>query len=224
MVALTLTVTLSRVMTSCLSPVRGVSRISTRPMESTSGTRNVMPGWRTEWNCPARLTIPTNTCWMMLTVRAMMTNASRTRTPPMINDADMIPPLLSDASAWHSRYAADHQDGATKCGHDDGRGCRERRAIFGERRPRFPGDLQMARFAVSRDRLGQHRLLADHAVGAGAQRWAAQVQALDQVRPGDEDAGDAENPQDDRLDKQPKPQQGDNGGAERAARDEEGKA
>src|SRR4030081_1982798 len=78
MVAFTTTETLSLVMTSWRSPVRGVSRMSTVSIRSTNGSRKVTPGFLTEWNWPSRFTTPTSPCWITRMVRETMTIASTT--------------------------------------------------------------------------------------------------------------------------------------------------
>ena len=93
MVALTATETLSLVITSWRSPVRGVSRMSTTSMLSMKGTRKVMPGLRTLWNWPRRLTTPTRPCWITRTERKTTIRANTIRKKKMIRVAGIDSPL-----------------------------------------------------------------------------------------------------------------------------------
>ncbi len=57
-----MTLTLSLVITDCMSPTRGSSRMSMRAIMSTKGTRKHTPDSWTLWKRPTRFTTPTWPC------------------------------------------------------------------------------------------------------------------------------------------------------------------
>ena len=88
-VALTVTTTLSRVMTSWRSPGTGISRMSTRCKPSMNGATMTRPGsWVLRYS-PSRLTTPTSPCCTMLTILRKV-NSRITRTNPATTSAPMV--------------------------------------------------------------------------------------------------------------------------------------
>src|SRR2546430_1800137 len=144
MVAFTTTDTLSLVITSWRSPVRGVSRMSTASMRSMNGTRNVTPGLRTEWNWPSRLTTPTRPCWMTRMVREITSRARTTISAAMIRGtyAGMASP--SGVEPHCARRGLHDQGGPPDVDHPDGGAGGDRPPVAGQRRPVLPSDADVA--------------------------------------------------------------------------------
>src|SRR5580700_218354 len=160
MVALTATATLSRVITSCRSPVRGVSRMSTRSSLSMNGVMIVRPAWDSRRKRPKRVTTPANPWGTTRTAPPMRIATTMSRTTTMIA---VTRPLLSTESA--SLGGRDHEGGAAHFDDGDLLMCRDAAGVGGHREPALVEETRMARVVLVADGLEGQRGLADEIVG-----------------------------------------------------------
>src|SRR5258708_3540794 len=205
MVALTVTVTLSRVITSWRSPVRGGSRMATRCRASKKGGMKIRPGSRTARNWPRRLTTPTKPCWMTLTARnstitkttamAMRTMISGSMSPPWAGRSGWCRLRQERSRRGHRLQRPHQQGGALHCRDGDGDVGIERLRGVGDRQPALAGEHGVARGVGGADGVDGARLLAHQALDAGqGHRLGVPAQGAHQGRPGQQDAeaGDAD--------------------------------
>src|SRR5579864_1909144 len=159
MVALTATATLSRVITSWRSPVRGVSRMSTRSNLSMNGVMIVRPAWDSRRKRPKRVTTPANPWGTTRTAPPMRIATTMSRTTTMIA---VTRPLLSTESA--SLGGRDHKGGAAHF--DDGNLLMRRYAARGgrDREPAFIEEPGVPRMVLITDGLESQGRLSDQVV------------------------------------------------------------
>src|SRR5579864_2636299 len=191
MVALTATATLSAVMTSWRSPVRGVSRMSTRTRRSRNGVMIASPAGTSRLKRPNRVITPEYPCCTTLIDAPRMIATTITMTAMMTPSATSI--FQSAPCEWH-----DHQGRAANLNHHHLRVGRHTARLLGHREPLLTGEARMSGVVLIAHLVDRERARADQAVRRARQRQprthAAVGDALqpgsDQQRPTQGDGGE----------------------------------
>src|ERR1700730_8086517 len=161
MVAFTATATLSLVITSCRSPVRGVSRMSTRTSRSRNGVMIASPAGDSRRKRPKRVTTPEKPWGTIL-----MAEASTIATT-MAMTAMMMPMARSIRSTPCERNH--DQRGAANFNNHYLRLRREAAGFVCDRQPSFAGKTSMARMVLIAHGVDRQPTLTNKAVGRAGQ-------------------------------------------------------